>query len=395
MTKYSSFALAALAVFGCGKSDINGSESHFIMCSESKPCETGSCDVTQGLCVDRGGQPIVASDTGALPVEDRNNDVESPDDADNVEEEPLNDSADDESPPLQQGGASSIPDEEPVEPVPSDVPELSWDYDGGERFGWSNYALRGEQMFMREASVFPPENDPFPYQCTRALGACPSNEKCAEAIHDLIQLPDVQAALSENPELLGCDSRPVDGVVLQIKVGEQELWVGSDCDTAPIPREISRLAETLREAELAHDAACIYQGPSEIRWRLDGGILSSRWQSTLKDGSAYVFQASSDAPGCSSELSCSGFGVCSREIEAVLADPSVSQALETGGLYGDDNRPVDGVVLIIEHFDGPELTLGDLCSNQPANEPCEDAALDELRNVLLSITERQAGLPCE
>ncbi len=76
-----------------------------------------------------------------------------------------------------------------------------------------------------------------------------------EQVTAAIQNAEVQSALQKGSVLYGHDSRPVDGQVFEIEVGEKTIQVGSDCDTVdascvPIPQGVQNLVDLLKKIDL-------------------------------------------------------------------------------------------------------------------------------------------------
>jgi hypothetical protein len=76
----------------------------------------------------------------------------------------------------------------------------------------------------------------------------------SEQITAAIQNTDVQSALSNGNILYGVDSRPVDGQVFEIKVGDDTIEVGSNCGTSgnscvPIPQGVQTLVALLKKLD--------------------------------------------------------------------------------------------------------------------------------------------------
>jgi hypothetical protein len=76
-----------------------------------------------------------------------------------------------------------------------------------------------------------------------------------EQLTAAVQNAEVQSALLQGTVLYGHDSRPVDGQVFEIEVGENTIEVGSDCDTVdascvPIPKGVQDLVDLLKKIDL-------------------------------------------------------------------------------------------------------------------------------------------------
>ena len=104
-----------------------------------------------------------------------------------------------------------------------------------------------------------------PTSCSAEIGGC---DAAAPAVHDVEEAladPDVQAALAGSVPFYGIDSRPWDGVALDITVGSKTLTVGDDCGDGnpcwgacgptcvPVPagvRALGKLLTSLQQAAL-------------------------------------------------------------------------------------------------------------------------------------------------
>jgi hypothetical protein len=107
------------------------------------------------------------------------------------------------------------------------------------------YTHRRDTYINSEPSLFCEQEEPLCDDGT-AIGG--------EQVTTAIQNTDVQSALSKGNILYGSDPRPVDGVVFEIKVGEDTIIVGSNCATTgtgclPIPKGVQNLADLLKKLD--------------------------------------------------------------------------------------------------------------------------------------------------
>ncbi len=90
--------------------------------------------------------------------------------------------------------------------------------------------------------------------CTQELEDCGAADLDVGELEAVLANHDVLAALNESPVLYGNDTRPVDGAVLQIRVGDKLIEVGADCPDGgagcvPIPAGVNALATLLRDLD--------------------------------------------------------------------------------------------------------------------------------------------------
>ena len=137
----------------------------------------------------------------------------------------------------------------------------------------------------------------------------------------------------------------------------------------------------------------------------EGGFVS--YQSTYSVSAAGVFQRDRVDRGrpdagiesCVAALaSCGSSDVDGADLEAALAAPAVQAAFsaDTALVLGQDRRPVDGSVLVIERADGKRITIGNPCSaGAPGCTPIP-AAVESLSDLLYQLASQQAspGRPC-
>ncbi|XXX78328.1 hypothetical protein WMF30_06115 [Sorangium sp. So ce134] len=85
--------------------------------------------------------------------------------------------------------------------------------------------------------------------CSQELGGCEEAVSAGD-VADALDHPDVVAALAAAPVLYGRDTRPVDGAVFRIQVGDAVVDVGDECgeapDCVPVPDGVAALVDALR-----------------------------------------------------------------------------------------------------------------------------------------------------
>lgn len=134
---------------------------------------------------------------------------------------------------------------------------IGWGFDGGlvfERRWWELSPcdrLLGRVDFADGSS---------PEVCTASAGALDCG--LLGRIEDLVHSAPMDAIRDAAPTVFGIDSRPVDGQILALRIGGDEIGVGADCgdapDCDPVPPQLRDLADLLqRMADRASDpSAC-------------------------------------------------------------------------------------------------------------------------------------------
>ena len=122
---------------------------------------------------------------------------------------------------------------------------LSWGPDGGNGLYTDQNTLSPCASYTRERT--PRVTDPPTLSCTQDLGGCDVMVSGAD-VDAALTHADVTTAIADAPVLYGCDSRPVDGQVLRIEIGQAVIEVGSE-GCGGIPEGVAALAELLRDLE--------------------------------------------------------------------------------------------------------------------------------------------------
>jgi hypothetical protein len=122
---------------------------------------------------------------------------------------------------------------------------LTWGPDGGFVAYVERSTLTPCQRYSRERS--PLQTDPPSDRCAQDLGGCDA-AVTGTAVANALAHPDVTTAVAAAPVLYGCDTRPVDGQVLQIDLGTARIEVGRD-GCGQIPEGVAALAALLRALE--------------------------------------------------------------------------------------------------------------------------------------------------
>jgi hypothetical protein len=127
-------------------------------------------------------------------------------------------------------------------------PTLSWTLEGGFVATMPASVLTRCNSYAH-ALVTVGADDPLGNpQCTTAVEGCPSRDLAV--LNTTLQDPELQAGLTAQT-VFGLDSRPVDGVVHKISVGNDSLFVGDPCIAGTfrcieIPPAVSSLLEQLQ-----------------------------------------------------------------------------------------------------------------------------------------------------
>lgn len=138
---------------------------------------------------------------------------------------------------------------------------------------------------------------------------------------------------------------------------------------------------------------------TSVSWSLDGGLVQYEESMSLGDCRTFTYQRTTfgsppDGPSgtCTVEIGgCDAAKVAVHDVEQALAHPDVVAALAApAALYGEDDRCVDGVLLMLD-VGGVALKVGSECSGMPAcadgGDPCVPVppGLDALRTVLRDV----------
>jgi hypothetical protein len=121
---------------------------------------------------------------------------------------------------------------------------VSWNQDGG--FVAYRETNTLEPCHTYTFTLDPLQTDPPSELCTDPMDSCEGIVNPAD-IQAALENPDVVAAFASAPILYGRDTRPVDGQVLQIHLGDQTIEIGQPClDAQPDCLEESAGVLTLR-----------------------------------------------------------------------------------------------------------------------------------------------------
>jgi len=131
--------------------------------------------------------------------------------------------------------------------------------------------------------------------------------------------------------------------------------------------------------------------PNEpIVWGLDGG---TRQQTQASLSCAGFSRTLTNDYQCDSAIDCSDWGPNLSAIKQALASADVQQALaQSPALYGVDNRPVDGVVMVV-HVGDKQIQVGDACPTTGTGCTEAPSGVKALIQVL-TIFNRRATATC-
>jgi len=124
---------------------------------------------------------------------------------------------------------------------------ITWGYVGGLAFYTDESQITACRTFQHTREEY---GTGTTLTCTDTVPACAMNPSVSvEELEAMLADPDVVAAVAAAPVLYGLDTRPVDGQVLRIAIGDAVLEVGSPCLDAPscepIPEGVQALGDLL------------------------------------------------------------------------------------------------------------------------------------------------------
>lgn len=143
--------------------------------------------------------------------------------------------------------------------------------------------------------------------------------------------------------------------------------------------------------------ACSVCIEGELTWGADGGLVPLRRESSIVPCATYerrdTMLGSGTTTTCTSMLSCEPRALIALpDVLAALDEPDVRAALESPGIYGCDDRPVDGQIFRIE-VSGRAIEIGSPCrpSGCIGGDRCREipAGVTALRDLLLDLDDQE------
>lgn len=138
---------------------------------------------------------------------------------------------------------------------------IEWGPDGAIAFERRRWELSPCDRVLQRTDL---SDDTEPMLCTTNLGAI----DCAalDAIETLKASAPVRELRARAPVVVGTDTRPVDGQILSIRIGDDVIGVGSACgpdpSCIPVPPEVRELAAVLdRVSESLREPGICEPGP--------------------------------------------------------------------------------------------------------------------------------------
>jgi hypothetical protein len=149
----------------------------------------------------------------------------------------------------------------------------------------------------------------------------------------------------------------------------------------------------------AHDVPCALNAPLDFGW--EGGLAFSTDVSAIAPPATYMLSRTFLDPGTPPRTCSAAIPRCARDARIVttgdlvraLAEPSIAASFGPNTpVFGYDDRPSDGSVLVLRRPDGQSVALGTPCSGceHPLTRPMET-----LQSILVSLSlQMSSAAPC-
>lgn len=127
----------------------------------------------------------------------------------------------------------------------------------------------------------------------------------------------------------------------------------------------------------------------ETTYAVSAAGMFQRVTKDLLDMDAGLASCAATLPACGSE------SVDGADLTEALTAPDVEAAFTTDEsvVLGEDQRPVDGSVLVVQRGDGKRITIGNACPSGQSGCTPVPAGVQSLSDLLFNLSLQQAAIP--